>query len=231
MSDDLTRRGFLTAAGLTLAAGAAPGAAPGKQPGSGGPVRILGISCSPRKGKNTAACVQAALEAAKEAGERIEVELIELAGLAIDGSPAAGIALPPGAKDDFPALAAKLADAGVGGIILGTPVYFSGMSFLCKAFLDRWMALRRTYPLADKPAGVLAVGGTRNGGQEVAIRSVQDALFCHDMVVVGPGRPHSRFGAAVWAKGGKAADDTDGLAVVKSLGGRVARLALALAGR
>ena len=171
--------------------------------------------------------MRACLEAAKEAGAG--VELIELAGLAIDGNIAAGVPLAPGQKDDFPAVAAKLADPKVGGIIIGTPVYFSGMSSLCKAFLDRWMAFRRTYPLTDRVAGVLAVGGSRNGGQEVAIRSVQDALFCHDMIVVGSGRPTSRFGAAVWSKGGKAEADKDGMASVGNLGRRVAKVALALA--
>ncbi|MBN2272336.1 MAG: hypothetical protein JXN61_17120, partial [Sedimentisphaerales bacterium] len=38
-------------------------------------VKIVGISCSPRKGKTTATAVQAALDAAKEVDPRIKVEL------------------------------------------------------------------------------------------------------------------------------------------------------------
>jgi len=228
MASDLTRRAFLRNAGL---AGAATAATASEKPreATAGRVKIIGVACSPRKGKTTAAAVRACLDAAAEAGEDVAVELIELAGLAIDGSLAAGIRLPPGQKDDFPPIAKKLADPNVGGIILGTPVYFSGMSSLCKAFLDRWMAFRRTFPLTDKVAGVLAVGGSRNGGQEVAIRSVQDALFCHDLIVVGSGRPTSRFGAAVWSKGGAIDGDKDGLPYVRNLGRRVATVALALA--
>ena len=231
MSDNLTRRVFLGTAGAAIAAGSGARAVEAAESDSkpAGRLKILAVACSPRKGKNTAASLAVCLEGAAEAGERIDVELIDLAGLAIDGSPAAGVPLPKGQPDDFPALVPKLTDPGVGGIIIGSPVYFSGMSALCKAFLDRWMAFYRKGALADKVAGVLAVGGSRNGGQEVVIRSVQDAMFCHDMIVVGPGKPASRFGASVWSKDGAAADK-DGLAAAKNLGRRVATIALALAG-
>jgi multimeric flavodoxin WrbA len=233
-----TRREFLTAAGVAIAAGTVGYAqAAGVEPTGAGAdkpmakpadtVKIIAVSCSPRKGKSTATALAAALDGAKEAGPRVAVELVELAGLAIDGGLAVGLPLPPGQKDDFPAVAAKLADPAVRGIIIGTPVYFSGMSYLCKAFMDRWMAFRKDYALADKVAGVLACGGTLHGGQEVTIRSVQDALFCHDMIVVGAGRPTSRFGAVVWANG----DDKDSTANARNLGLRVAKVALALAGK
>lgn len=236
MEKDQTRREFLTAAGVAVAAGtvgyaqaaeAQTAITPdlGKQAGE--PVKVIAVCCSPRKGKSTATALKTALEGAKEAGPRVQVELVELAGLAIDGGPAAGLPLAPGQKDDFPTVAAKLTDPAVRGIIIGTPVYFSSMSYLCKAFMDRWMAFRKNFALADKVAGVLACGGARNGGQEVTIRSVQDALFCHDMIVVGAGRPTSRFGAVVWSKG----EDKDSLAASKNLGRRVAKVALALAGK
>ena len=232
MANHVTRRGFLGAAGLAVAAGtaaragAADEAPKAREPGR---VKIVGVACSPRKGRTTAASLGVCLAAAKEVDKRIETELIDLGGLAIDGSLAAGLPLAPGQKDDFPAIARKLADPHVGGVIIASPVYFSSMSSLCKAFLDRWMVFRRNFALADRVGGVLAVGGARNGGQEVVIRSVQDALFCHDMVIVGVGRPHSRFGAAVWSKGGKPTEDQTGMASAKSLGRRVAQVALRLA--
>ena len=43
----------------------------------------MGISCSPRKGKTTAASVRVALEAAVGVSPDIETELIELAGMNI----------------------------------------------------------------------------------------------------------------------------------------------------
>jgi multimeric flavodoxin WrbA len=209
---------------MALAATAAAAAQAGEGEKKPGTTKIIAISCSPRKGKGTAASLQECLKGAKGVGDAIEIELIDLAGLDIEGSVAAGVPLAKGRKDDFPAVAKKLSDPKVGGIIIGTPVYFSSMSSLCKAFIERMMVFYRKDVLTGMPVGVLAIGGSRNGGQEVTIRSVQDSLFCYDMVVVGTGR---RFGAAVWAKGG-AANDKEGMDAAKKLGRRVAETALAM---
>ncbi len=193
-------------------------------------VKIVAVSCSPRQGQATATSLRACLDAAALVSPRIETELIELAGRKINGDLAAGIPLEPGQKDDFPALVPKLTDPKVRGIIIGTPVYFGNMSSLCKAFLDRWMAFYRdNLALADKVGGVLAVGGTRNGGQEATIQSVQVSLFCQEMIVVGNGRPHSRFGATLWsgAEGGVTKDEF-GMTTARNLGRRVAETALRL---
>ena len=118
------------------------------------------------------------------------------------------------------------------GIVIGTPVYFGSMSSLCKAFLDRCIVLYQDdLALSNKVAGVLAVGGARNGGQEVTIQSVQVSLFCQEMIVVGNGRPSSRLGATVWsgAEGGVLKDEF-GMTTAKTLGRRVAEVALQVAG-
>ncbi len=199
---------------------------------SEGTIKIIAISCSPRKGKSTATALGVCLQAAKEVSPRIETELIELAGLNINGSVAAGIPLPPGQQDDFPRLVPMLADPRVRGIIIGTPVYFGNMSSLCRAFLERCIVLYQDkFALSNKVAGVVAVGGTRNGGQEVTIQSVQISLFCNEMILVGNGRPGPRHGATVWsgAEGGVLKDEI-GMTTVKALGRRVAEVALRVAG-
>ena len=178
------------------------------------------------------------LDAVKAADDKIEVELIELAGLKIPGEVAAGIALEPGERDDFPALAPKLSDPAVAGIILGTPVYFGNMSYLCKAFLDRWTVFNKTKALANKVAGVLAVSGGRNCGVELTIRSVQVALMSQQMIVVGDAPPTGHWGGTVW--GGNPAvaaatppdisRDEMGIATVKNLGRRVAEMARRMQG-
>lgn len=226
MTNDSTRRVFLGSAGIGLAAAAASAAPGDPSPKKPRAMKILAVSCSPRKGKGTATALQQCLKGAAEAGDNVQTELIDLGGLDIEGSVAAGVPLAAGRKDDFPTIAKKLSDPNVAGIIIGTPVYFSSMSSLCKAFIERLMVLYRKDVLTGRVAGVLATGGSRNGGQEVTIRSVQDSLFCFDMVVVGTGR---RFGAAVWAKGG-ADKDKEGMDAAKSLGLRVAQTALALNG-
>ena len=128
------------------------------------------------------------------------MELIELGGLRIPGEVAAGVPLEPGERDDFPALAPKLSDPAVAGIILGTPVYFGNMSSLCKALLDRWIVFHKDKLLANKVGGVLAVGGGRNCGLELTIRSVQVALMAQAaLIVVGDAPPTGHWGGTVWA--------------------------------
>jgi multimeric flavodoxin WrbA len=171
--------------------------------------------------------VRACLEAAKAvAPSQIETELVELAGMRIDGSVAAGVPLPPGQADDFPCLVPKLADPKVAAIIIGSPVYFSNMSSLCKAFLERLMTFRKNnFALSNKVAAVLAVGGGRNGGQELTIRSIQNSLFSQEMIIVGESRPSAHFGPGVWNRNDDVSKDDVGLAAVKNLGRRVAEVA------
>ena len=244
MASEVTRRNFLSAAG-TVAAGAAAGVvmtaevAPAAEAAPAKPVKIIGVCCSPRKGKTTATSLGVCLAAAKAVDPRIEIELIELAGLKIPGEVAAGVPLEPGERDDFPPFTAKLGDPAVGGIILGTPVYFGNMSSLCKAFLERWMVFSKDKTLTDKVGGVLAVGGARNGGLELTVRSVQASLMAQQMIVVGDGVPTGHWGGTVWAgaEAVKASPNNDitrdenGMATVKNLGRRVAELALRLAPR
>jgi multimeric flavodoxin WrbA len=196
----------------------------------GGTVKILGISCSARKDKNTVVALRAALDAAKESFPRIEVELIDLGGMKIPGDVAAGIPLEAGQQDDFPKVEAKMREPNVGGIIVATPVYFSGMSSLCKAFLDRWMAFRKNFDLRNKIGGAIAVGAARNGGQELTIQSVHAAMFCQDMILVSDGMPTARLGGIVVSGGeGGAAADAAGMTTAKGVGKRVAEVALRLA--
>ncbi|NQT86202.1 flavodoxin family protein [bacterium] len=227
MPSDVGRRAFLGATGAAVATGIAVQAALGQET-TGKGLKIVGIAASPRKGKTTAAAVSACLVAAKEAAPGIETELIELAGMSIPAQLAAGQPLLPGEKDDFPALVPKLGDPRVIGIIVGSPTYFSNMSAQCKAFLDRCGIFRRGFVLSGTVAGIVAVGGARNGGQELTIQSIQAALLSHEMLVVGTSRPTGRIGAALWNQGDDISGDGFGLACAKDLGRHVAQVALRL---
>jgi len=227
MDQQFTRRKFMGAAGAALAAGTAMGSltSTASAQTSGKLLQILGINCSPRAGKTTAAALQVALDAAAEVGPQIGMRLIELAGMNIGvfdpDNPAA-------AQGGFKDLIPVLSDAKVAGIIIGTPVYFSGMSSLCKAFLDHCMVFRRNqFALSGKVAGVIAVGGARNGGQELAIQDVQAALLCQEMLVVGDGKPTVHTGATLWNPGNDdISGDEFGLATARNLGRRVAEVVL-----
>lgn len=227
MNTPWTRRSLLGAAGAAMA-GSLAGQLHAQQ--AGGAVKVLGISCSARKDKNTVVALRAALDAAKESSPRIEVELIDLGGMKIPGEVAAGIPLEAGQQDDFPAVEAKMREPNVGGIIVATPVYFSGMSSLCKAFLDRWMAFRKNFDLRNRVGGAIAVGAARNGGQELTLQSVHAAMFCQDMILVSDGMPTARLGGIVVSGGeGGAAADAAGMTTAKGVGRRVAEVALRLA--
>ncbi|HUS71599.1 MAG TPA: hypothetical protein VMY06_00925, partial [Sedimentisphaerales bacterium] len=66
MTTDFTRRRFMEAAGATIVAGTATAttSAQAAARSRDKTVRILAISCSPRKGKTTAASLQVCLQAA-----------------------------------------------------------------------------------------------------------------------------------------------------------------------
>jgi len=228
MSANQTRRTFLTAAGAAAITGSLAKDAGGQAPAAAKRVKIIGISCSPRKGKNTATALEACLAAAKEVGPSIEVELIDLGGLAMNGDVAAGIPLPAGQRDDFPKIEAKMREANVAGIIIGTPVYFSSMSSLCKAFLDRWMAFRRNFDLRNKVGGALAVGAARNGGQELTLQTIHANMLCQDMIIVSDGKPTARLGGILVASGDDVSKDEPGMTTAKGVGRRVAEVALML---
>ncbi len=219
----MNRREFLA---TTFVAGTAPSAtAVGQHKAA---ARIVGISCSPRKGKTTAAALNICLEAAKAVDVGVTTELIELAGRNIGVFDPAN---PKATQGGFADLIPVLPDLSVAGIIVGTPVYFGNMTSLCKAFLDHCMAFRQQkFALSGKVAGIVAVGAARNGGQELAIQSVHAALLCHEMIIVGDGRPTGHFGATLLNNGSDSiASDEFGIGTARNLGRRVAEVALKLA--
>lgn len=220
MKQNVTRRNFLATAGIAaMAASPAHGA---EETPKGKVVKIIGVSCSPRKGMTTAKAVQAALDAAKNLDPRIQVELVDLGGLNIAGwSPQ-----PP--KDDFNSILSKLQDPDLAGLIIGSPSYFRGLSSLCKAFIERCAPLRDPKMLLDgKPIGVIATGSFRNGGQELVIGQVQAAMLCFGMIPVG-GRPPAVQGGTVLSTKDDISGDELGLTTVRNTGLRVAEFALRL---
>jgi multimeric flavodoxin WrbA len=220
MKQNLTRRNFLAAAGAAALATSLTNGA--ESPSNGKSVKILGIACSPRKGMTTAKSVQAALDAAQATDPRITVELIDLGGLNIAGWS------PNPIKDDFDAILPQLKDPQLGGLIIGSPAYFSSLSALCKAFIERCMPLREgAMLLADKPVGALAVAGNRNGGQELVVQQILTAMLSYGMVPVG-GKSPAMLGGTLWSAKDEVSQDELGLQSAKLLGTHVAEVALKL---
>lgn len=223
MKTAITRRNFVGATATAALAGSFSAVAPARAAGGNSPLKILGVSCSPRRGMTTARAVQAALEAAKGYNPRIAVDLIDLGGLNFSGySPT-----PP--RDDFTPLLPRLQDPEVAGLIIGSPSYFRGLSALCKAFIERCAPLREPRMLLDgKPLGVVVTGAFRHGGQELVIEQIQVAMLCFGMLPVG-GRPPAFQGGTLLATKDSIDGDELGLTTARQTGLRVADLALRLA--
>jgi multimeric flavodoxin WrbA len=222
MKQQVNRRRFLSVAGTTAATGALVGATQAAQPAPrGGGTKIIGVACSPRKGMTTASAVQAALDAAKAVDPGIAVELVDLGGLDIAGW--RGKDQP---DDDFTPLLSKFEDPAVGGLIIGSPSYFRSISSLCKAFIERCAPLRMPKMLlADKPLGVVAVGGSRNGGQELVISQIQTAMLCFGMIPVGGHAPAFQGGTLLSAKD-SIREDESGVKTAQMVGKRIGETAL-----
>ncbi len=225
MSNEMTRRALLTTAALG-AAGVAAGqeaAAP-----DASKILIVGVSCSPRKGKTTATAMAAALDAAKGVDPRITTELIDLGGATIagsDGSSSSGGTA--GVQDDFDLVRPTLESPNLGALMIGSPAYFRSMSSLCKAFLERLAVLREpSLKLADLPVGALSVGSYRNGGQELVIEQILTVMLCHEAMLVG-GKPKAHQGATLWnAHKDDITKDEFGMESARNLGIRVAEAAV-----
>ena len=192
-------------------------------------MKILGINCSPRKGKTTFYALAQCLEAARKEQAGLETEIIELGGMDIHGCCACGHCketLKCSIDDDFAGIIPKLCDDEIKGIIIGTPVYFGTMASQCKAFLDRTVMFRRNgFLFRNKVGAVLAVGGVRNGGQELTLQAVQAAMLCHDMIVIGDGMKTAHFGASLYSGiDGGIENDEIGLITARNLGRRMARI-------
>jgi multimeric flavodoxin WrbA len=198
-------------------------------------MKIVGISCSPRKGKSTKHALDVCLQAVKEITPDAETMLVELSELKMNGCVACGKCmkvLECSQEDDFVKMIPILSDPVLAGLVVATPVYFGSMTSQCKAFLDRCVMFRRNgFLLRNKVGGVIAVGGFRNGGQELAIQAVQAAMLVQDMVVVSEGRPTSHYGATLWSGHPEGIEkDTFGLETARSLGKRVAEVAARMHG-
>ncbi|MGP8337258.1 MAG: flavodoxin family protein [Methanosarcinaceae archaeon] len=172
-------------------------------------MKILGISGSPTKDGNNEYLIDTVLNAAKARGFETDSVLLSSAKIApctACGACSRGEMCP--INDDMDAVYSKL--TGADAIIVATPVYFGSVTAQVKALFDRSVLLRRQgFQLKSKLGAAMAVGGSRNGGQEKTIQVVQDWMHIHGMIVTGDG---GHFGGIVKKP---AADDDEGMVTVK----------------
>ena len=123
-------------------------------------MKVLAISCSPRKNGNTVAILEEALRGAQDA--KAEIELYSVSGKNIqpcDGCRSCASSARCHVDDDMQELSEKMIEAD--GIIFGTPIYFWGMTGQAKTVMDRTIALNQPgRNLTNKVGGVVAVCGS-----------------------------------------------------------------------
>jgi multimeric flavodoxin WrbA len=199
-------------------------------------MKIIGVAASPRKNKSThfflEQCLDEVKRTAEASGKKIEVELIDMAPLKIHGCISCDTCkkgVQCSQDDDYQAIIPKLSDPEVAGIILATPVYMGCMSSQAKAFIDRTVLFRRNgFMFKNKLGGVIAVGGSRNGGQELTVQAVHAAMMIHDMIIIGDG---DHFGGTAWGNHPDGYEaDTIGIATARNLGGRMGEVAAMMRG-
>lgn len=186
--------------------------------------KIIGLVGSPRK-ENTYFLTQIALNEAKKQG--LETELIHLGKLNIKPCNSCnGCAKNDKCiiDDNFNQLAEKIKTAD--GIIMSSPVYFGGVSAQLKAFMDRTRYLRRTNAIIDKITGAIAVGGSRNGGQETTIQQIHNFFLIHGAIIIGDEKTRHYGGTGHASKLEAIKNDEYGIETSKNLGAHVAKVVL-----
>jgi len=158
-------------------------------------MKILGISGSPVKGGNNEKAIDYALKKAEEKG--FEIEKITLAKQDIKSCIACNTCKEQkgtcSIKDAMETIRPKLTEADA--IIISSPVYFGCLSSQLKAMFDRTLSLRRdNFKLKDKIGAAIAVGRSRNGGQEFTIQAIHNWMHIHGMIVVGD---NNHFGGII----------------------------------
>jgi len=150
-------------------------------------MKILGISGSPTAGGNNEKLIDTVLSAAKARGFETDSILLSSAKIApCTACGACGRGENCTISDDMDAVYSGL--TGADGIIVSSPVYFGSVSAQLKALFDRSVLLRRQgFKLKNKFGAAMAVGGSRNGGQEKTIQTIHDWMHIHGMVVLGDG--------------------------------------------
>lgn len=148
-------------------------------------MKITGISGSPNAGGNNEKAIELVLGIAEDRG--YETEKILLSKLKVSPCTDCGVCrtakeCPIG--DDMEGIYEQLETSDA--FIVTSPVYFGSVSAQLKALFDRSILLRRNgFLLKGKVGGAIAIGGSRNGGQEFTVQAIHSWMHIHGMLVVG----------------------------------------------
>jgi len=185
-------------------------------------MKVVALNGSARKDGNTAILINHVLDELKK--ENIQTELIQLAGKEITGCRACYQCFKNMDRrcavknDSLNDLLEKMETAD--GVLLGSPTYFSDVSAVMRAVIERagFVGRANGYMFKRKVgAGVVAV---RRAGAIPAFNSIN--LFLHYMQMVMPGA--SYWSVGIGRNPGDVLQDEEGLQTMKNLGENMAWL-------
>jgi multimeric flavodoxin WrbA len=148
-------------------------------------MKITCISGSPNAGGNNEKMADMVLEIAQERG--YGTDRIFLSNLRVEPCTDCGACKKSRdcpIDDDMKDIYRKLETSDA--FIVSSPVFFGSLSAQLKALFDRTILLRRNgFLLKGKLGAAMAIGGSRNGGQEFTIQTIHSWMHIHGMIVVG----------------------------------------------
>ena len=201
-------------------------------------VKLLGI-CGSYRHASTHAALSAALEEADNF-DGVTTTLYELRGQDIHACIGCNRCIKEGINaclafesDDMKNVFHTFMDADA--YLIASPVYSMGITPVLNAFFSRFrpnFLLSKQNPDINllKVGGAIAVGGTRNGGQESAINAIHGFYHTKGISIVNGGLG-AYSGGAVWSRdrGAEGAgEDEEGIKHVRAMGRRVAKAAIAM---
>ncbi len=173
-------------------------------------MKVIGINGSPKKDGNTAAVLKAMFEELEAQG--IETEIIHIGANVHHGCTGCGgcskteNGLCIYSDDIINEAALKMREAD--GIIIGSPVYYSGIAGGMKAFLDRVFYTSAGY-FKYKVGAAFAVA-RRTGGSDTFHQ------LCNYLIIAGMIMPPYKYWGAAYGKNpGEVTGDTEGMQTMR----------------
>lgn len=193
--------------------------------------KVLGVSGSPRK-SSTFKATKIALEAC--AKENVDTEIINLKDYKIEPCFHCNYCKKDDSEknricaidDDMEKLYDKLIS--YDGFIFASPVYAMNITPQLHSFFTRFRPLHKIKGgvMRNKLAVGIAVGGTRNGGQESTLNAIANACWTRGIIYLG-NEPGNYSGAMVWSKDNGAegvVEDKTGFDSLINAGERIGKL-------
>lgn len=183
-------------------------------------MKVVAVSGSARRGGNTAALIEVALEPLRAEGH--DCSLIETAGREIRGCTACGRcrevrdAQCHGRQDFGNEIISEIYSADA--VIFASPTYFADVSSEMKAIIDRAGYVARSQPevLSRKPGAALVA--VRRGGAIHALDTMNHFFLISDMILIGS----SYWNIGIGGGKGEVTDDAEGIATARRLGENLA---------